>query len=609
MALLKNIDFNIIKYIAIFITFINIIFNDYIHINSKTNFIEIDNEFKYNLYENDTSFYEYQTKLKPIAFYYPEYSNISFLKYFNKKRNINLINNSSIYKLIMKQKKLAKRHGIYGFAIYFDFPNLNYYFNIIINIFSVKIKFPFFLIWRNNKAGNIGKEIFENLIKNISKYIVSDNYIKIKGKPIFSISSPYNFSNINNIITKIRHELRLKEIGEIYIIYPFTGNYKDNNFLIIFDATYDFSNIDLFEHKIIIPNILYYSGIIYKNLILNELKFNFSIFRTCKLNYKNFNDYNPEKFYISNNIIFKWAKINYNQNEGIVFIDSWNDYKNGNYLEPDEIYGYSSINSFSKSIFNLPFNQNNLASYNSSKNIAIQIHVFYEDLLMEIINKLNLIDIKYDLYISTISKEKKEFIEKILLNSKANYYEIEIFQNKGRDVFPFLMQMKKKYKNYKYICHIHTKKSNHKSLLGENWRNYIYSNLFGNRNIVAEILFEFEQKEKLGFIYPETYYDIIKDVFLFNNINFALNKPNKKYINYIMNKLLRKFKIGEKLEFPAGNMFWAKIKAIYQIFNIKLQFPKELNQTNGTIMHGIERIWLYLVKLNGYYYKTIFKHY
>ena len=58
-------------------------------------------------------------------------------------------------------------------------------------------------------------------------------------------------------------------------------------------------------------------------------------------------------------------------------------------------------------------------------------------------------------------------------------------------------------------------------------------------------------------------------------------------------------------------MFWAKVNAIYQIFGIRFKkiFPKELNQINGTIMHGIERIWLYLVKLNGYYYKIIFKHY
>ena len=102
---------------------------------------------------------------------------------------------------------------------------------------------------------------------------------------------------------------------------------------------------------------------------------------------------------------------------------------------------------------------------------------------MGIIQKLNNISAKYDLYISTISEEKMVLIEKYLLNSNATNYEIKVFENKGRDVLPFLMQMKKKLKNYKYICHIHTKKSNHKSLLGENWRNYIYSNLFGSEEI------------------------------------------------------------------------------------------------------------------------------
>ncbi len=46
----------------------------------------------------------------------------------------------------------------------------------------------------------------------------------------------------------------------------------------------------------------------------------------CNLNYKEFNDYNLEKFYMINNIIFKSIR-------KFVFIDSWNNYENGNYLE------------------------------------------------------------------------------------------------------------------------------------------------------------------------------------------------------------------------------------------------------------------------------------
>ena len=82
-------------------------------------------------------------------------------------------------------------------------------------------------------------------------------------------------------------------------------------------------------------------------------------------------------------------------------------------------------------------------------------------------------------------------------------------------------------------------------------------------------------------------------------------------MKYILKHLFTNVKLGNRLIFPAGNMFWARVTAIYQIFEINLnnKFVKENDQTNDTIMHGIERIWLYLVKLNGYYYKTIFKSY
>ena len=435
-----------IKYVAMFIIFSNIIFNEYflININQKLA-IEIDNEFKENLYEADISFNNYQTNLKPIAFYYPEYNNISFMKYFNKNENTYPNNNDEIELLIKVQTKLAKNHGIFGFAIYFDLSKLNYYKNII-NIFSNKAIIPFFLIWKNDEITNTTNEIIENLVNNLKQYIMSDNYIKIGKKPVISISNPSKISNIKNVISIMRKKAKLNKIGKIFIFYPFIGNFTANKFLTDFDATYDFSKVDLIEHTMIKGNILYYSGIVYKNLILNELNFNFSLYRSCFLNYENFDDYNPEKFYISNNLIFNWTISNYEQNKGILFINSWNNYKDGKYLEPDEIYGYASINSFSKSLFNLPFRQNNSLSINTDNKItiAIQAHVFYEDLMMEIINRLNLIKFKYDLFISTISKEKKEFIKKCLLNSNAGKYEIKVLDNIGRDVFPFISQMKKK---------------------------------------------------------------------------------------------------------------------------------------------------------------------
>ena len=63
----------------------------------------------------------------------------------------------------------------------------------------------------------------------------------------------------------------------------------------------------------------------------------------------------------------------------------------------------------------------------------------------------------YKLYISTTSKDKKDSIEKCLQKSNAKY-EIKIYENKGRDVYLFIRQIKSHYQNYKYIIHLHIKK-------------------------------------------------------------------------------------------------------------------------------------------------------
>ena len=179
-----------------------------------------------------------------------------------------------------------------------------------------------------------------------------------------------------------------------------------------------------------------------------------------------------------------------------------------------------------------------------------------------------------------------------------------IFNNKGRDVLPLLIQLKKHIKKYKYICHIHTKKSFHIDF-GEEWRNYLYNNLLGNKNIVLEILTEFEINDKLGMIFPEIYYKVY--------ITYGKNilGANLKDMESILSRIRPYLKLSiNNLDFPMGNMFWANVKSIYQIFNLNLieEIPDENGQIDGTLMHAIERIWIYLVKFNGFYYKKIFKH-
>ena len=599
-----------IKYVGFIImySFSFFIGNIYINLNNKE-IIDIDNEFEENLNENDKKFIGERVELKPIALYYPEYNNISYAKYFNRTLKKDNINKYEINKLVNEQIKLAKEHQIYGFGIFYNLYNFNKISRITTDIFLKQKKFPYFLIWRNEAVDDINIDILTTLINNIGKYMISDNYIKFEGKPILSINNPDNNLNRRNLILTLR-KLSKEKFGKLFLLYPFRDNYSNPNFIDQFDGIYDFSKLDLYHENNNSPNIIYYSGFIYKNVILNNLDVNFKLFRTFYLNYYNFSDYKPEKFYILNKIVLQSEKYKYSSNSGFLFIDSWNDYFNGNYLEFDEKFGYSSINSFSKSILNLSYKTISfIYNYSKATMIAMHIHIFYEKLFPRILRRINLIPFKYDLFISTVTEEKKLFIEKLLVNSNHNKYEIKIFKNIGRDIYPFLTQMKSHFKQYKYICHLHTKKSMHKQLLGLKWSEYIYNNLIGNREIISDIIYDFEHYKKIGIIFPEPYYEIIKDVYYFDNSNFALHLQNKKLMNDILKKIFHKYIVGEKLIFPVGNMFWARIKAIYQIFNIRLQYPNELNQTNATIMHAIERLWVYLVKLNGYYYKMIFKHY
>ena len=569
-----------------------------------------------------------------IAIYYPEFlieknKNLSIYCNLSKIQNeiIRDCNNYTLYKLIISHINLAKKHGIYGFGINYYWFSGDEYYDEVINIFleSHEIDFPYFIIWKNdylnitdvNNNNIIINQTYEPnnalyFIQSIKKYLVSDNYLKINKKPVLAIYESKLISY--EYLFRLRINAYECGIGSITIV----GVLKEignTNYSKLFDFLYEFppKNINSKE----LNSEFYYSDLIYKGNFKYEnnlqnitiykgiMLWPYNISNTNKKETIQFRGYSPEKFFLLNKLIINWTKRYHEKNDYYIFINAWNNMKEGFYLEPDEQYGYASINALSKAIFNLPYEKQALNISNLEKicKVAVQAHIFYEDLIEEIINKTNNIPIPFDLLISTTSIEMKNLIgEFVNNNSKANKFEIIILYNKGRDVLPLLTQLKGRMKKYKYICHIHSKKSKTSPEIGISWRNYLYNNLLGNNKIVSEILSDFESLDNLGFIFPETFYKII-------NLSLILTRKNKMYMNYILKTIFKNYKIGTQLYFPAGNMFWARVKAVHQIFeyNFDKMFSRENNQVNDTIMHAIERIWLYLVKLNGFYYKTIFK--
>ena len=594
---------NIIKIIVIFFSLM--FFIRTIHIfNLKEDIIMNNKDICYK--EENFNFKGYTSSIKPIAFYHLENENISN------------INNKEIVKNLTDQINFAKNHGIYGYGFYFFLNIKNIIYNKHIEIFleNENLNIPFLLILKTNgiideKGDSID---FDKISLNLTKYILDKRYIKIDNKPVIML----NHDKIDEIkIENIRRSFKNNKFGEIFILSNIDEknmNDKNKNDKRGSDGQYylaslgELPRVNLYYKELysyFYTHLLYHDKEIFSNIANNN------IFRSSisinkypiydrEVNNILYEDYNPVKFYFLNKLVFNWTMENHSKDNQYIFIDNFN------YLLPNEFLGYANINSFCKALYNLPMISNdyynfNLVELKKSVSVLAHIHLYYTELMEEIIEKTNNIPVPFDLYITTNTEEKKNIIENyIKINSKAHKYEILITKNKGRDIMPFIIQLKDKWKKYKYLCHLHTKK--HGYLGGDEWRDYLYENLLGNKTIISKILSDFENNKKLGLIYPECFYKHLSYI-------FYVHKNHRKFLNHILELLFKKaYNNKGVIEFPVGNMFWARTDAIRQIFDMKLYeiCPEEKGQFDDTLLHAIERSWNYIAQLNGYNYKTIF---
>ena len=453
-----------------------------------------------------------------------------------------------------------------------------------------------------------------NFIKDIKKYLKDKRYIKIEQKPVLGLYEPNKIPNIANVIGIWREKSREFGIGEIFIIISINRNRtQDFQNLDLFNASYEFPPRNSFQNnRILIKKTLIYSELLYKSKHLDETTMNlkkFPFFRGSMVEWDNcprinnceiFDYYSPEQFYLFNKLIIDWTLKHYNKDFRFIFINAWNEWGEGSYLEPDDKFGYASINSLSKAVFNLSYYE----KYNllNIKTIAVLASINNQDSIKEIINKTNNIPFIYDLFIIYNKKINEEEIKKYInLNSKAHYFEVISAINKRENLLYSFSKFRNKTKNYKYICNINENLNKNINFF-EEWKGYIYNNLLGNNEIVSEIITDLEKNNKLGIIFPEKYY---KSLIAFGD---HLDNINLKYLNFILNKINpRVYSSPSSLDFPDGNMFWAKICAIYPLFNLYSNLT--LNKKLALIMkNNLEKVWIYIVKLNGFLYKTIFKH-
>ncbi len=344
-----------------------------------------------------------ENDVRYIAFYLPQFHCIKendewwgkgFTEWINTTKSMplfldhyqpRLVGDLGFYDLtnanhIKEQMDLAKHYGIAGFCIYYYWFNgkklLDQPLHLILN--NQDLDLPFCLCWANEnwtrRWDGLNADILmeqkydddfaQSFIMDVSVYFNDSRYIRINGKPLLIIYNANEIKNIDIAINIWRKYCKENGYGGVYLI---AVDYKLNNVskTADFDAFVEFPPHSTAEYKLDFINDKVnaitdaFEGIIYSyKQIVKEKKYLYErkkkTFKGIMLNWDNtarrkncstvFHDFKFEFFKEWLNDITIFTKDKFLKDERLVFINAWNEWAEGTYLEPDRRYGYAALN-------------------------------------------------------------------------------------------------------------------------------------------------------------------------------------------------------------------------------------------------------------------------
>lgn len=326
---------------------------------------------------------------------FTEWTNVAKAKkYFHSHYQPKVPANLGFYDLRLsdvreKQADLAREAGVDGFCYYhYWFGNgqqeLEMPFNDTLK--SGKPDFPFCLCWANeswsrkfwNKDGNVGKSVtlieqlypgiddYKNHFENVLAAFKDERYLKIDGKPVFMIYKPLGFKDVELFI-KTWNNLAIENdlpgihfIGYSLSIEKEYGLIKSKGFDAVCSCRIKRHNkrdlgwvvrkiLSYLTHS---PERYNYKNV-YPTLIGAEESAKKDVYPTLIPNWDHtprsgahgylFTNSTPDLFEKHCDDVFQ--KISSKQEKDqVVFLKSWNEWGEGNYMEPDLKYGKGFIN-------------------------------------------------------------------------------------------------------------------------------------------------------------------------------------------------------------------------------------------------------------------------
>lgn len=244
----------------------------------------------------------------------------------------------------------------------------------------------------------------------------------------------------------------------------------------------------------------------------------------------------------------------------------------------------------------------------SPQRVALHIHAFYPDILRHILTRFaRCVRTPADLFLTTDSAEKAAAIRQMLERDfpRLRVRDLLICENRGRDVWPWL-RTAPLLARYDLAGYIHTKKSMAQSLSGRLWLEELLDCLIGRFESVRNA---FVRDPILGIVIPD-----IPSLFLLPPYLYQYDSDTA--IKTLLPSLWKRigshravdFAAKKMLVFPYGNMFWYRPAALEPLWRTPwtlADMPEEPLPLHGTLLHGLERLPVYVAWDQGYDFRIV----
>lgn len=524
-----------------------------------------------------------------------------------------------ISEVMEEQARLAREYLISGFAYYFYWFDRKVLMEKPLRqmLENENVDIPFCMIWANENwtrrwdgqedavliAQKHSPEDSRALLEHLRPYFESNRYIKVDGKPVLVVYRSDIIPAMAETATMWREQAREFGFPGLYLISAQTFGHKDPR-RHGFDAALEFPPHTAASRDItkkmanLDPS---FTGTIYSydDVVTNAVmrpRDDFKVLPTAMLSWDN----TPRKggrgtvfagFSVSR--YAQWLSANAERvakdntlstDEKLIFVNAWNEWAEGAHLEPDRRHGYGYLEATRQVLSNYTTEAESYlappAPSHRGSDVALVFHLHYEQAWPDLLLAYQRLEKhKPDVFVTVTSLALAKQV-----NSCIPTAMIEIVDNRGRDIRPFLMIYNRiAHLGYRAVGKFHGKLSLYRG---------------DGSELRAKLLEELACDSALNVMLSRPQLGLL-------TARGALVHHSDKNLTFsggLTSQIAADLGLKNwKGTFPAGSMFWFRPEALTPLLGLSSDmFDIERGLVDGTRAHAIERLFCAVCRAESY---------